>query len=118
MPNATPPRVKLTGPSLAIAVIERVPETRRFKFWRGTGLRPAEWREYSTRTESSNYTRSAELDQIQFRLGHVSIRTTEQYLECKQRFRDAVNDHVGWAPDAPLGTELRANPTSRPTSGY
>jgi hypothetical protein len=30
-----------------------------------------------------------------FLLGHVSIQTTERYLGCKQRFRDAVNDHVG-----------------------
>jgi site-specific recombinase XerD len=33
-----------------------------------------------------------ELEQIQFLLGHVSVQTTERYLGCKQRFRDAVND--------------------------
>jgi len=42
-----------------------------------------------------------ELDQIQFLLGHVSVQTTERYLGCKQRFRDAVNDHIGLEPDAP-----------------
>jgi integrase len=42
-----------------------------------------------------------EVDQIQFLLGHVSIQTTERYLGCKQRFCDAVNDHIGMEPDAP-----------------
>ena len=40
-----------------------------------------------------------ELEQIQFLLGHVSIQTTERYHGCKQRFRDAVNDHIGLEPD-------------------
>ena len=30
-----------------------------------------------------------ELEQIQFLLGHVSVQTTEKYLDCKQRFRAA-----------------------------
>jgi len=42
-----------------------------------------------------------ELEQIQFLLGHVSVQTTEGYLGCKQRFRDAVNDHIGLETDAP-----------------
>jgi integrase len=41
-----------------------------------------------------------ELDQIQFLLGHVSILTTEHYLGCKQKLRDAVNDRMGIEPEA------------------
>ena len=43
-----------------------------------------------------------ELEQIQFLLGHVSIQTRERYLGCQNRFRNAVNDHIGLEPDAPL----------------
>lgn len=45
---------------------------------------------------------SGELDQIQFLLGHVSIRTTERYLGCKQRLSRAVNDKLGIEPDCGL----------------
>jgi len=41
-----------------------------------------------------------ELEQIQFLLGHVSVQTTEKYLGCKQRFRQAVNDRLGIEPPA------------------
>ena len=41
-----------------------------------------------------------ELEQIQFLLGHVSVQTTERYLGCKQRFREAVNDKIGIEPSA------------------
>lgn len=41
-----------------------------------------------------------ELEQIQFLLGHVSVQTTEKYLECQQRFRGAVNDRLGIETDA------------------
>jgi integrase len=33
-----------------------------------------------------------ELEQIQFLLGHASVQTTEQYIGCRQEFKDAVND--------------------------
>jgi integrase len=39
-----------------------------------------------------------ELEQIQFLLGPVSVQTTERYLGCKQRIRDAVNDRIGIEP--------------------
>jgi len=39
-----------------------------------------------------------ELEQIQFLLGHVSVQTTEHYLGCKQRLREAVNDNIGLKP--------------------
>jgi integrase len=42
-----------------------------------------------------------ELEQIQFLLGHVSVQTTERYLGCKQRFRNAVNDCIGLEPGSP-----------------
>jgi integrase len=45
-----------------------------------------------------------ELEQIQFLLGHVSVQTTERYLDCKQRFRNAVNVGSGWNP---IGRNLR-----------
>jgi hypothetical protein len=45
------------------------------------------------------YAAGGELEQIQFLLGHVSVQTTERYLGCKQRFRNAVNDHIGLEPE-------------------
>jgi integrase len=33
-----------------------------------------------------------ELDQIQFLLGHASVQTTERYIGCKQKLKEAVND--------------------------
>jgi len=41
-----------------------------------------------------------ELEQIQFLLGHVSVQTTERYLGCKQRLRNAVNDKIGLEPSS------------------
>jgi site-specific recombinase XerD len=39
-----------------------------------------------------------ELEQIQFLLGHSSVQTTERYLGCQQRLREAVNDKIGLEP--------------------
>jgi site-specific recombinase XerD len=39
-----------------------------------------------------------ELEQIQFLLGDASVQTTERYLGCKQKIRDAVNDRIGIEP--------------------
>lgn len=36
-----------------------------------------------------------ELEQIQFLLGHSSVKTTERYIGCKQKLREAVNDRLG-----------------------
>ena len=36
-----------------------------------------------------------ELEQIQFLLGHASVQTTERYIGCKQKLKDAVNDGFG-----------------------
>jgi hypothetical protein len=36
----------------------------------------------------------AELEQIQFLLGHVSTQTTERHLGCRQKLLVAVNDHI------------------------
>ena len=33
-----------------------------------------------------------ELEQIQFLLGHMFVQTTEQYVGCKQKLQQAVND--------------------------
>lgn len=38
------------------------------------------------------------LDQIQLLPGHVSVQTTERYIGCKQRLRNAVNDAIGLEP--------------------
>ena len=39
-----------------------------------------------------------DIEQIQFLLGHVSVQTTERYLGCKQKIKDAVNDRIGIEP--------------------
>jgi site-specific recombinase XerD len=47
-----------------------------------------------------------ELEQIQFLLGHVSVQTTEKYLGCKQRLKNAVNDQIGIEPSTPVELPL------------
>ena len=44
------------------------------------------------------HTAGGELEQIQFLLGHVSVQTTERYLGCKQKLREAVNDRLRIEP--------------------
>lgn len=39
------------------------------------------------------------LEQIQFLLRHVSVQTTEKYLGCKQRLKEAVDDRIGIEPE-------------------
>lgn len=39
-----------------------------------------------------------EIEQIQHLLGHESVQTTERYIGCKQRLRNAVNDRIGLEP--------------------
>ena len=39
-----------------------------------------------------------EMEQIQFLLGHVSIKTTGRYLGCKQKLQNAVNDRLRIEP--------------------
>src|SRR5260370_42472787 len=41
---------------------------------------------------------SAELEQLQFLLGHVSIPTSHRYLGCKQRQQSASNDRIATEP--------------------
>lgn len=48
------------------------------------------------------HTAGGELEQIQFLLGHVSVQTTEKYLGCKQRLKNAVNDRIGIEPPTPV----------------
>ena len=53
---------------------------------------------FEDRVPASATAPGAELEQIQFLLGHVSVQTTEKYLGCKQRLREAVNDKIGIEP--------------------
>jgi hypothetical protein len=55
-----------------------------------------------------------ELEQIQFRLVHVSVQTTERYIGCKQHLRIAVNDPLGI--DFALIDQVR--PTARVISNH
>jgi hypothetical protein len=39
--------------------------------------------------------------QIQFLPEHVSVQTTERYIGCTQRLRNAVIDYIGLEPELP-----------------
>ena len=58
-----------------------------------------------------------ELDQIQFLLGHVSVQTTERYLGCKQRIRNAVNDRIGIQPKRRVDMEASGRIAEDPLGG-
>ena len=49
-----------------------------------------------------------ELEQIQFLLGHASVQTTERYIGCRQKFREAVNDRFQISLANNAAYELRA----------
>lgn len=48
-----------------------------------------------TQLDKLCHVNGGELEQIQFLLGHVSVRTTERYLGCKQNLEKPVNDRFG-----------------------
>ena len=67
------------------------------------------------------------MEQIQFLLGHVSVHTTEKYLGCKQRLRQAVNDRLGiepvvclqiWSAAQMLWTDQMPEPTLPVSRAY
>jgi integrase len=61
---------------------------------------------------------SGELEQIQFLLGHVSVQTTEHYLGCRQRLKNAVNDYIGIEPkDIASAAETQVFVVDRENSG-
>lgn len=54
----------------------------------------------------------AELEQVQFFLGHVSLLTTERYLGCKQNLEERVNDRFGCLVTSTLDHAGLAQPTT------
>jgi site-specific recombinase XerD len=83
------------GTGITAKVIWHV--VRKFATWSNIGnISPHDLRRTCARL---CHVAGGELEQIQFLLGHVSVQTTEQYLGCKQRFRSAVNHHIGIEPD-------------------
>jgi hypothetical protein len=56
-------------------------------------------------------TRQAENSiKIQFLLVHVSVKTTERYIGCPQRLRNAVNDQIGSSPNCPPSVIVADSP--------
>jgi site-specific recombinase XerD len=60
-----------------------------------TGLAPHDLRRSCAKLCHSA---GGELDRIQFLLGHVSVQTTERYLGCNQRIREAVDNRISIEP--------------------
>jgi integrase len=65
------------------------------KYARATGLQRFAPRDCRRTCAGLCHAAGGELEQIQFLLGHVSVETTERYLGCAQRLRQAVNDRTG-----------------------
>ena len=59
---------------------------------------PHDLRRYAERAQSCATKLVANWSRSNSCLFHVSVQTTERYLGCKQRFRNAVNDHIGLEP--------------------
>ena len=54
---------------------------------------------FSSLTGRTSGLPQCQLEQIQFLLGHVSVQTTQHYLGCRQRLKNAVNDCIGIEPE-------------------
>jgi site-specific recombinase XerD len=54
-----------------------------------------------------------EIEQIQCLLGHECVQTTERYIGCKQRLRNAVNDRIGLEPKDSVSNPADVTTSSR-----
>jgi hypothetical protein len=53
---------------------------------------------FEDRVSASTTAPGASWNKFSFCWAHVSVQTTEKYLGCKQRLREAVNDKIGIEP--------------------